>query len=304
MSLVFRFNLGDHKRGPSRQYSREEGIFLQGQNGRAVVLIHGLTGTPNEMRFLASSLNKQGYSVICPRLANHGEPLSVLKDTPWQDFYESAKNAFLEIGKGNEMVFVAGLSMGALFSLLLAVEFPKEVKGVSCLSPTLFYDGWNMPKYQWLLPLAYSTFLKNFFYFKEEPPYGIKNEAVRRYVHNYYSQAKLDQMDKVAEYGYPFFPLSLLDQLHRVIEYTCAKLGEVCVPVQVIQAQEDDMTSVKNSQFIYDRVASEKKEFVLLHNSYHVITADQERDKVAQKMDAFFAAIRDGKREGEVAHAG
>jgi len=291
MSLVFSVNFNHRKRGPSKQYSRAEGMFLQGQNGRAVVLIHGLTGTPNEMRFLASSLNKKGYTVICPRLANHGEPLGVLKDTPWQDFYQSAKNAFLEIVKGHDMVFVSGLSMGALFSLLLAAEFPKEVKGVSCLSPTLFYDGWNMPKYRWLLPLAYSTFLKNFFYFKEEPPYGIKNEAVRRFVHNYYSQARLDQMDKVAEYGYPFFPLGLLNQLNEVIRRVRTKLGEITAPVQLIQAQEDDMTSVKNSRFIYDRVASEKKELILLYDSYHVITADQERDKVAQKMDTFFAAI-------------
>lgn len=291
MSLVFGVHLNHRKRGPSKQYSREEGIFLQGQNGRAVVLIHGLTGTPNEMRFLASSLNKKGYSVICPRLANHGEPIEVLKYTPWQDFYQSAKNAFLEICQGHEMVFVAGLSMGALFSLLLAAEFPKEVKGVSCLSPTLFYDGWNMPKYRWLLFLAYTTFLKDFFYFKEEPPYGIKSEAVRRYVHNYYSQARLDRMDKVAEYGYPFFPLGLLNQLNQVVKRVKSKLGEICVPVQLIQAQEDDMTSVKNSQFIYDRVASQKKELILLYDSYHVITADQERQKVAQKMDLFFEGV-------------
>lgn len=185
--------------------------------------------------------------------------------------------------------------MGALFSLLLAAEFPKVVKGVSCLSPTLFYDGWNMPKYRWLLPLAYTTPLKNFFYFKEDPPYGIKNEAVRRYVHNYYSRASLETMEKVAEYGYPYFPVGLLNQLKEVVRCVIVKLGTITAPVQLIQAQEDDMTSVKNSRFIYDRVASKKKELVLLYDSYHVITADQERDKVAENMDSFFAGAADAQ---------
>ena len=49
------------------------------------------------------------------------------------------------------------------------------------------------------------------------------------------------------------------------------------------------MTSARNSQFIYDRVKSAQKELVLLHNSYHVITADQERAQVAQKVEQFFS---------------
>ena len=51
------------------------------------------------------------------------------------------------------------------------------------------------------------------------------------------------------------------------------------------------MTSTKNSKFIYDRIKSDIKEIVLLYDSYHIITADQERDKVAAKMDEFFCRI-------------
>ena len=59
-------------------------------------------------------------------------------------------------------------------------------------------------------------------------------------------------------------------------------------PVQLIQAKDDDVASVKNSKFIYDKVRSEIKEMVLLYNSYHVITADQERETVAEKVADFF----------------
>ena len=49
------------------------------------------------------------------------------------------------------------------------------------------------------------------------------------------------------------------------------------------------MSSVRNSQFIYNRVKSNRKELVLLHNSYHIITADQERNAVAMHMQRFFS---------------
>ena len=304
MSLKFAVRLKNRDKNISGLTERSaEGLFLKGSNGCLVLLIHGLTGTPHEMKFLAHHLNEKGFSVFSPRLANHGKSLNILKRTKWQDFYESAKKDFLEISDSYKVVFVGGLSMGALLSLLLAEEFSDKIAGVSCLSPTLFYDGWNMPKYRWLLPLGSATFLKHFFYFKEDPPYGIKNEAIRRYVHRYYSQAKLDDIEGVDQYGYPFFPLTLLDQLHRLVKHVSRRLGVVTTPVQLIQAKEDDMTSVKNSQFIYEKIKSQTKELVLLENSYHVITADQERDKVAQKMAEFFTGILQAQKTSEVSHA-
>ncbi len=60
------------------------------------------------------------------------------------------------------------------------------------------------------------------------------------------------------------------------------------MPVQLIQARDDDMTSIRNSTFIYDKIGSALKEIVLLDDCYHVITADQERATVARSMDSFF----------------
>jgi len=249
-----------------------------------------LTGTPNEMRFLAGWLNREGYSVICPRLAHHGEPVEVLKDARWQDFYATVRETFFKAKNEYREVYVAGLSMGALLALLLAEEFPGKISGVSCLSPTLFYDGWNTPWYKCFLPLAYLTPLKHFLYFKESPPYGLKNERLRAMVHEYFGSARVDDLSGVAQFGYPLFPVSLLYQLNLLVRHLIPKLANIHAPVQLIQAKEDDMTSVKNSQFIYDRIQSKAKEIFLLENSYHVITADQERTKVAQAMSRFFSA--------------
>jgi len=291
MSVKFRFWPTRSSVPQPAPRSLDNGFFLSGTNGSTVLLIHGLTGTPHEMSFLAASLKAAGYSVLCPRLAHHGEPLAVLKKAKWQAFYGSVREAFLSLKNFPQKgpIFAGGLSMGALLALLLAEEFPEKIAGVAGLSPTLFYDGWNTPWSRHLLPLAYWTPLKHFAYFKEESPYGLKNEAVRRRVHRYYEKADIDSLEGVAEYGYPYFPVSLLHQLNLLVKYLTKKLPAITTPVQLIQAQEDDMTSVKNSEFIYARVRSRLKELILLQNSYHIITADQERETVALKMESFFS---------------
>ncbi|MBF0618673.1 MAG: alpha/beta fold hydrolase [Candidatus Omnitrophica bacterium] len=268
-----------------------EEISLKGDLPRTLILVHGLTGTPNEMKFLAYYFNKLGYSVHCPRLANHGEPLQKLKYTSWEEFYQSVREAFLEARKRGDKVFVAGLSMSALLVLLLANEFGDEVGGVACLAPTLFFDGWAIPWYRCFLPVICHTGLKNFVYFKEDAPYGIKNERIRDLVHKYFTKAKLKNIDEIDKFGYAFFPVTLLYQLELLVKHLTSKLKDIEVPVQLIHSKEDDTASLENSRFIFDRIGSKIKEMVILKNSYHVITADQERDKVAHKMESFFEKI-------------
>ena len=296
MALLFNINFKkSYKLESDTPYSHDNGLFFKGNNGCAVILSHGLTGAPNEMRFLANFLNKKGFSVSCPQLANHGQPLEILKASGWQDFYQSIRKAFEDLKESYNNIFVAGLSMGALLALLLAEEFPDRIAGVCCLSPTLFYDGWNVPWYQCFLPVVCGTFFKHFLYFKEEPPYGIKNEQIRQKVHSYYANASMHDIEEVEKFGYPYFPLTLLHQLRLLVKYLSKKLANITVPVQLIQAKNDDLTSVKNSQFIYDRINSEMKEIFLLYNSYHIVTADQERERVAQEMERFFNRILAGR---------
>jgi carboxylesterase len=295
MAIKFSLQLSKLLKPDADFKTPDNGLFMQGNNGRAVLLVHGLTGTPHEMRFIASYLNRHGYTVSVPRLAKHGTHINILKRSRWQEFYATVRENYLEIRKNHNEVYVTGLSMGALLAVLLADEFP-DVAGVSCLAPTLFYDGWNCPWYRCLLPFAYFTKLKYFCYFKEEPPYGVKNKAIQRLIHEFYAKAKLDNMNSVAQFGYPYFPVSLLHQLEKLVNYLTKRLPHVSVPIQLIHAKEDDMASVSNSQFIYDRVKSPQKEMVLLHNSYHIITADQERETVARKMTEFF------NRQGKVAN--
>lgn len=294
MSVKFSFNINEFKKHkPKGKSSGDDGIFLKGDNGSAVILVHGLTGTPNEMKYLATYLNKRGYTVVCPKLANHGESIWVLKNTTWQELYGSVRDVIVkgELAQFDGPIFSSGLSMGALFALLLAYERKDRITGVSCLAPTLFYDGWNTPLSNIFFPFAYTP-VRYITYFKESPPYGIKNEIIQQRIHKYYATARLDDVEAAEQYGYPYFPVTLLRELQLMVKYLIKLLPDVDSPIQLIQAKDDDVASVKNSKFIYDTVRSEIKEMILLYNSYHVITADQERETVAEKVADFFYRVR------------
>ena len=288
MSLIFSLDLN---RSSGAIAIPNDDIVLDGNLPRTIILLHGLTGTPNEMRYLAFSLNKKGYRVICPRLANHGQPLHVLKHTTWEELYNPLRAVFLkELESGNK-VYIAGLSMSALFVLLLAEEFQEKLAGGICLAPTLFFDGWNVPWYHRLLPLASHTPLKYCLYFKESPPYGIKNEKIRAMVHRYYGRARLDDIEQIAKYGYAYFPVSLFHQLQRLVRTVIPLLKRINAPMLLVHPQEDDTASVRNSELIYARISSPVKRLVILTDSYHVVTADQEREKVGAAMLEFLDTL-------------
>lgn len=265
----------------------DSSFFLKGDKNLCF-FIHGLTGTAREMSSIAQRLNNKGYSVFAPLMEGHNQSISILKRKTWQELYGSVKKEFLKYEPSYENIFVAGLSFGALLAILLAYEFPKKIKAVNCFSPTLFFDGWGTPKLRVLLPLVYQTPLKYYFYLKEGHPYGLKNERLRSLVENFYKSSSLFDYSKTHLYGYPVIPVSCMYQNHLLAKHVASILGKVHAPIQLLQAKDDDVTSPKNSYYIYDHIASKEKEIFLFEDSYHIIIADQERDKVAEKTIAFF----------------
>ncbi|MDD5252535.1 MAG: alpha/beta hydrolase [Candidatus Omnitrophica bacterium] len=265
----------------------DSSLFLPGDKNLCF-LIHGLTGTAKEMGAIAQRLNKQGFSVVAPMMLNHNKSISCLKKTTWQELYNAIRAEFLKYADEYENIFVAGLSFGALIGIMLTHEFPDKVKALNCFSPTLFYDGWGNPKSRIFLPLIYKTPFKYWLYFKEEYPYGLKNERLRSKVENFYKDADLFDYSKVHLYGYPVIPVSCMHQNSLLAKKVISILKDIKTPIQLLQAREDDVTSPKNSYCIYNRVQSKEKKIIFLEDSYHIITADQERDKVAEETAAFF----------------
>ncbi len=284
--------LPDRRPGPAP----DNEIVLEGPAPCRILLLHGLTGTPTEFGYIAHFLRQRsGLSVECRQLVNHGQPIAVLARTRWQELLASARAHFLAAraaaARQGAPLVVGGLSLGAVLSLLLAAEFPDDVAGVMCLSPTLFFDGWNVPWTQRLIGLADYTPFKYFLYLRETAPYGIKDEILRRRVAAVYESSVLGDDSQAAELGYSHFPLRLFCEMRHLIARCIAALPAVRAPLLLLQAQDDDATSPRNAQFIYERVASRRKELVLLGNSYHVITADLDRVAVAAAMARFCLSL-------------
>jgi len=261
-----------------------------------VLLLHGLTGTPTELGYVAHYLrHRGGHSVRVPRLVNHGQPLGLLARTTWRQLHASAREAFGEArdaarSRGLPLV-VGGLSLGAVLSLLIAAENPKDVAGVACLSPTLFYDGWNVPWYHRLIPLVSYTPLKYFTYFREGEPFGVRDEELRGKIASQYGRMSLADSEGAETLGYAHFPVRLFCEMRPLVARCKRVLPEVTSPVLLVQAEHDDMTGPRNAEFIRDRIGSERRELLLLKRSYHLVTVDVERAAVAERLRSFCDSV-------------
>ncbi|GAA4336085.1 hypothetical protein GCM10023144_30050 [Pigmentiphaga soli] len=265
--------------------------LLEGHGRHArtgVLLIHGLTGTPNEMRLIARGLNNEGFTVHAVRLAGHCGTQDDLVDTGWRDWLASVRAGADRLAARVDRLLVCGLSMGAVLALALAEERPAQVAGVIALSTTFRHDGWSMPAYTrlaFVLPWLRALGIGRRRMFLEQPPYGIKDEALRARV-----VAQMQGGDSAAA-GLPGNPWWSVVEMQGLAAHVRPRLGLVRAPCLVIHARNDDIASASNARDIVRGVRNAPVELVLLDDSYHMITIDRERRTVIARVTAFAAAV-------------
>lgn len=267
----------------------EHAYLLPGDSKKGVLLIHGLTGTPNEMRTIAKGLNQAGFTVYAVKLAGHCGTEADLIPTRWQDWYQSVQDGADFLAGQVEQLFVAGLSMGALLALKLAEDRPDQIKGAAIYSVTFYYDGWSLPYYARKLFFTLKWFKKlNLFQsrmFFEAPPYGLKNERLRNAV----SKSMLSGNSADAGLaGNPYASLAELQFMAKVIKQDLAKIQSPCL---IMHAKEDDIANIETNSKMAANSVSGATRFVTLTESYHLITIDQQRDIVLDETVKFFDAI-------------
>ncbi len=250
--------------------------FVLGSGEVAVLLIHGLTGTPTELRRVAIGLAKADCTVYVPTLAGHCGDNADLQATGWQDWYEGVRKTFVGIRQRHEQVFVGGLSMGAVMSMYVASEHPGQVAGLLMYSTTLRYDGWSIHKLAFLTPLLMKIpFGVHICSFEEKPPYGIKNERLRAIVERQMKDGESSNAGLLTMEGVT------VRELHRMNAVVKKRMPLIKTPALVLHSIEDDITSRWNADYVERHLGGPVTK-VMLDNCYHMITVDLEYRRVVE----------------------
>ncbi|MFG1285516.1 alpha/beta hydrolase [Xanthobacter versatilis] len=248
-----------------------------------VLLIHGLGGTPVELREVARRLAATGATVLCCQLAGHCGTEEELAATRFEDWYASAEAALAALEARCTKVVVGGLSMGALLAALLAARNPDSVDGVVMLAPTLRYDGWSIPRYGFLLRLLINTPLGRRYRFVEREPYGLKDERIRTMILRAMRRGDTDA-------GSLGTPSAALKQLWRLVARLKPLLGSIRQPVFIAHARHDDVASFNNAVLLQRRLGG-TVECLVLDDSYHLVTLDRQRHLVTDRVAAFIRGV-------------
>jgi esterase/lipase len=224
-----------------------------GPDGRTgVLLVHGFTGTPMSMRPWGEHLAAEGFAVRCPLLPGHG--------TRWQDanaithdqWTSTVGNAFDELVATCDRVFVAGLSLGGTLATRLAEVRPDDVAGVVLVNPALLTQRVDAK----LLPM------------------------LARITPSWAPIASDIKKPGVTELAYPKLPTRAMMQVRALWSLTRADLARVTAPVIVFHSVEDHVVEPVNSEILLAGIGSSDKTEVLLEDSYHVATLDNDAPKI------------------------
>ncbi len=111
--------------------------FLQVKEGArgAVLLIHGVTTGPGDLRELANILFDNQYNAYVLRLPDYGTQGHTISEVSWESALHQARQSFKLLQRGGGRVHVVGMGFGATLSLHLSRD--EDVSSLVLLSPAI-----------------------------------------------------------------------------------------------------------------------------------------------------------------------
>lgn len=252
-----------------------------------VLLLHGLGGTPAEMRFVANGMARAGYTVHCPELAGHGSTTGDVKITTWQDWYASAEAALVDLRKDCDVVVVGGLSTGAVLGLLLAAKHPDKVQGTALFAPALWLNGWLTPWYTRLFQTVFSKRVAKMIGIGGTGARGIKDQRIREFIRNALF------IGEDADAGLPSLVDGAVLEHRRLVQETCRVLGQIQQPALIVHPREDDCADLDNAWYLQRKLKG-MVDMVVLDDSYHIVTVDRQRHVVVERTATFVDVLVKG----------
>ena len=229
---------------------------------RAVLLLHGFTGSTKDVKRLGEYLQKRGYTCHAPMYRGHGgTPEELLQTSPnewWQDVVEGYHYL---LNLGYEEIAVAGISLGGVFSLKVAEEFP--VKAVVSMCAPIKRSSTNG-----LFDRLYN-YAKIYKSFEGKS----KDEIIE----------ELEVLKNT--------PRDSLNGVQSITENTCEELHSITSPTLVLQGALDDEIYQESASFIIEKVETNEKEIIWYEESGHIITTGKEKDKVCEDIYTFLNQV-------------
>ena len=259
-------------------------LRLAGKSGHGVLLVHGLTGAPAEMKPLAKRLARRGFEVAAPLLVGHGVDEATLLKTTWRDWLDGLCRSYDAFAAEVDTVHVAGICVGGALGLMLAAERPA-IRAAAVYSMTFEYDGWNMPRFAVAAPviqLAANLPGVRRLAWAETHPFGLKDERLRSLAQR--------APDSLIEGAIDRLPLGALFQMYRLGRHLERMCKAITTPTLILHARDDDMSHPRNAYRLQSALGGPTR-LHLLEDSYHMIHVDQERDVVAAMTASFFGAV-------------
>ena len=228
----------------------------------AVLCVHGLTGTPYEVRPPAEALAAAGFYCEGPLLPGHGTSFRELFGLPRKAWVAAVVSAYDALAERHERVYVLGLSLGGL--LALAVAERRPVAGLVVLAVPL--------ELAWLVRRAVPWLHRIIRHLPKTP-------AIR------------DVEARLRHPGYDRMPLGAVDQLLRLAREVRAGLGEITAPVQLIFSRLDPTVPALNAELLQRELGPGARELLWLERSGHVLPVDFEQALVADRVVAFLRRL-------------
>ena len=238
-------------------------FFFPG-NKIGVLLIHGFTGSPPEMRGMGEYLATQGLTVLGVRLAGHGTTPEDLACTSWHDWVASCEDGLRQLRTRCETVFVGGLSMGGVLTLHLAAHHP--IAGAIVMAAPIYLTG------DWRIIFV-----------------PVLQHIIRWYVPKGAPDAR-ELLVSQRIWSYDRIPGRAIGHLFTLMKQTRRLLPRITVPILIMQGLHDRTVPVDCAQEIYERVGSRDKQLLWFPESGHILPQDVEREAVWQRAYEFIMA--------------
>jgi carboxylesterase len=243
-----------------------------GGDGRAVLCLHGFTGTPFEVRPLAEALGRLGCSVEAPMLAGHGQTLGDLARSDWRDWLRSAEEALegLSARTGGAPVAVCGFSMGGLLALRLARLQPERVSALVVMAAPLRMRRYQVAGVRALCRLPFD--------FRALPAACVPKLAG--------SDVSIPEL-RFTNPGLRAFPLAATRSLFELMDLVRADLPAVHTPTLVAHGRHDHTVPMDDSLELTGSLASTVIERLWLERSFHLVAVDVDQDALIDGVTRF-----------------